>query len=106
MSFYQSIGEDTCLQVCNEILSQRIGKQIFPVKKGVVGCIVRKNRDLLRLIHGNSIDPKRVRQTLTDKQNSMFVMLESMIKLLHSQGKILCSSFADIPAENISNMDD
>ena len=37
------IDEDTCLQVCNEILAQRIEKKDFiPVTKGVVARIIKK----------------------------------------------------------------
>ena len=37
------IDKDTCLQVCNKILSQQIETKYFlPVTKGVVGCIIRK----------------------------------------------------------------
>ena len=36
----------------------------------------------------------------------MFVRLESFIKLLYSQGKVKWPSFKDIPAENVSNMDE
>ena len=36
----------------------------------------------------------------------MFVRLENMVKLLYSQGKIKWQSFAEIPPENMSNMDE
>ena len=51
------------------------------------------------------IDPKRVCQANTDVSNAMFLRLENYIKLLYRQGKIEWSSFKDIPAENVSNMD-
>ena len=101
------IDEDTCLNVVNAILAERIElKNFMPVTRGVVKQIILENSDLLRLTKGNSIGPKRVRQADSDVRDAMFVKLESFVKLLHGQGKIPWKSFADIPAKNISNMDE
>ena len=82
------IGEDPFLQVCNEIVAQRIEmKDFVPVTRGIVTRIILKNKDLLRLIRGNSIDPKRAQQENVDVRNVMFVRLENMVKLLYSHGK-------------------
>ena len=67
--------------------------------------IIAANSDLLRLVRGNSIDPKRVCQADPDVRNSMFVKLENYIKFLHAQGKIPWASFVDAPAKKMSNMD-
>ena len=100
------IDSETMLDAVNFILKKRIEDQDFvPVRIGVVNQIVANNKTL-RKLRGNSIDPKRVRQANTDVRNAMFVRLENFVKLLHSQGKIEWSSFKDIPATNISNMDE
>ena len=101
------IDTDTCLVVVNSILSKRIDTVDFvPVCVGVIIRIIARNSDLLRLIRGNSIDPKRVRQADRDVRNAMFVKLDNMIKLLHKQGKILWLCLADVPADCLSNMDE
>ena len=101
------IDTDTCLVVVNSILSKRIETVDFvPVCVGVIIRIIARNSDLLRLIRGNSIDPKQVWQADQDVRNAMFVKLDNMIKLLHKQGKILWSCLADVPADCLSNMDE
>ena len=101
------IDEDTCLSVCNAILSERIEeKEFVPVTRGVVRRIILENNELLKLMRGNSIDPKRVRQADDNTLQSTFVKLENYVKILHRQGKIKWSSFAEVPAENMSNMDE
>ena len=100
------IDSETMLDAVNLIIKKRIEDRDFvPVTRGVVDRIVASNK-ALRKLRGNSIDPKRVRQATTDVRNAMFVRLESFIKLLYSQGKVKWPSFKDIPAENVSNMDE
>ena len=54
------IDEDTCLTVANSILTERIDKKDFvPVTRRVVRQIIKNNKELLTLMKGNSIDPKR-----------------------------------------------
>ena len=101
------IDEDTCLRVVNGILQQRVDEKDFlEVTRIVVSRILTKHDELLCLMKGNSIDPKRVRQADVNVRNALFVKLESFIKLLCSQGKIPWQSFADIPAHCMSNMDE
>ena len=57
------------------------------------------------MICGHFIESNYVRQVHTGVKNSMLVKIESIITLLHSQGKIPWSSFEDILPENIFNMD-
>ena len=100
------IDTDTCLVVVNSILARRIDTVDFvPVCVGVVIRIISRNSELLRLVRGNSIDPKRVRQADQDVRNAMFVKLDNMIKLLHNQGKVPWSSLAEVPGDCLSNMD-
>ena len=57
------IDEDTCLEVVNSILLERIEEKDFvPVTRGVVQRLIERNKQLLPLMKGNSIDQKRVRQ--------------------------------------------
>ena len=100
------IDPGICLDIVNAILSRRnVQKHFWPVCRGVVCCIIAANSDLLCLVRGNSIDPKRVRQADTEVRNSMFVKIENYFKFLHTQGKIPWESFVDMPAKNMSNMD-
>ena len=101
------IDEDTCLDVINTILSERINQKDFDeVTRDVVRRLLKKNEQLLNLCKGNLIDPARVRQADEDVMQSLFVKLDNMVKLLHTQGKVLWKSFADVPAASIYNMDE
>ena len=101
------IDEDTCLRVVNGILSMRIDEKNFkPVTRGVVSRLIKANKDLLGLVKGNSIDPKRVRQATKDVRNALFVKLDNYVKMLHSQGKVPWESAHDVPPEDWNNMDE
>ena len=101
------IDEDTCLHVVNTVLEQRIDERDFvEVTRGVVHRLLKNNAELLKLCKGNSIDPARVRQADEEVLKTLFVKLDNMIRLLHSQGKVPWSSYADVPAASIYNMDE
>ena len=101
------IDEDTCLSVVNSILKQRIDEKDFvEVTRGVIRRIIKSRKDLLTLMKGNSIDPKRARQAKVDVRDALFVKIDNFIKMLHSQGKVPWKSFADVPAHCINNMDE
>ena len=101
------IDEDTCLTVANSILEERIDKKDFvPVTRGVVRRVITNNKELLTLMKGNSIDPKRARQADESVMEALFVKLENYVKILHNQGKVPWASASDIPAKNQSNMDE
>ena len=96
------IDEDTCLYICNVVIAQRIEEKEFQeVTRGVVSRIIKNNADLLKLCKGNSIDPKRVRQADKEVLQALFVKLDNMVQMLHSQGKVPWKSYADVPAESI-----
>lgn len=100
------IDEDTCLTVCNDILLGQIEeKEFVPLTCSVVHQIILKNNELLKIMRGNSIDPKHVCQADDNTLQSTFVKLKKYLKILNRQGKIKWRSFAEVPAENMSNMD-
>ena len=101
------IDEDTCLDIVNCILRQRVDDIYFTeVTKGVVQRIIKSNKKLLTLVKGNSIDPKRVRQADEDVRDALFVRVDSYVKMLHSQGKVPWKSAAEVPADRWNNMDE
>ena len=101
------IDEDTCLEVTNSILCERIAEKDFvPVTRGVVKQIIEKNKDLLTLMKDNSIDPKRVRQDDEAVMQALFVKVDCYVKILNNQGKVLWRSTSDVPPDCISNMDE
>ena len=101
------IDEDTCLDVVNSILLERIEEKDFvPVTRGVVRRLIERNKELLTLMKGNSIDPKRVRQADENVMEGLFVKVNNYIKLLHSEKKVPWESASDIPPECMSNMDE
>ena len=92
------IDEDTCLEVVNSILLERIEEKDFvPVTRGVVRRLIERNKELLTLMKGNSIDPKRVRQADENVMEGLFVKVNNYIKLLHSEKKVPWESASDIP---------
>ena len=100
------IDEDTCLRFVNGIIQERVDKKDFlEVTRIVVSRILKTNDELLCLMKGNSIDPKRFRQADVDVRNALFVKLENFIKLLYNQGKIPWKSVSEIPLHCMSNMD-
>ena len=101
------IDPETCLDVVNEILKKMIEIAAFvPVSIGVVKRIIAHNSHLLRLVRGNSIDTKRVRQADKDVRNAMFVKLDNYIQILHMQGKVPWKSWSKVPSKCMSNMDE
>ena len=101
------IDPDTCLEIVNSILKKRIEAGVFvPTTIGVVKRIIANNSNLLRLVRGNSIDTKRVRQADKDVRNAMFVKLDNYIKILYLQGKVPWKSWSEVPPECMSNMDE
>ena len=101
------INPDTCLEVVNELIKKRVELGDFkPVTMGVVKRFIANNSNLLRLIRGNSIDTKRVRQADKDVRNAIFVKLDNYIQILFIQGKVPWRCWAEVPAENMSNMDE
>lgn len=70
------IDKNTCLQVVNTILSERIDVKDFQeVTAGVVTHLLRDNADLLCIAKGNSIDTKCVQQANEDVRNALFLSL-------------------------------
>ena len=101
------IDTNTCLLLVNQILAKIIdAKEFVPATLSVVTRIMLSNHQLLHLVKGNSINPKRVRQADVDVKMAMFVKLDSMIKLLHSQGNVPWKSFGEVPPECLYNMDE
>ena len=57
------IDKQVCLHVFNAILCVRSQeKDSQNVTKSVVKNILKKNQDIIQLVHGNAIDPARIRQ--------------------------------------------
>ena len=101
------VEPETCLDQVNAILAKQIEQADFvPVTIAVVKRIIANNSNLLRLVRGNSIDTKRVRQADKDVRNAMFVKLDNYIKILHMQGKVPWKSWSKVPPECMSNMDE
>ena len=101
------IDEDTCLLVANSFLHERIEEKDFvPVTRGVVRRLIKKNSELLTLMKGNLIDPKRARQADETVLEALFVKVDNYIKILHSQGKVPWKSASKIPLSSQSNMDE
>ena len=56
------IDKTTCLSIINTILQARIEKIHFkPATMNVLNQIMKKHKELVHLIHGNAVDPARVR---------------------------------------------
>ena len=101
------IDRNTCLDLVNEVLKARIDAKDFePVTRGVVTRLILRNKDLLGLFSGNALDPARVRQENVDVKDAMFVRLDNYIKYLHACGKVPWKCWAEVPSDDMSNMDE
>ena len=102
------MGIDTqvCLNIVDTILRTRFEKKDFRmVSRAMVQCILKNNWEAISLVHGNAIDPARIRQADLEVIDYEFVKLESFILLLHSMGEILWKPNREIPKENLYNME-
>ena len=89
-SMGMGIDTQVCLDIVNSILHTRVKEKDFKlVNKSVVQRMLKNNRDAIKLVHGNAIDPARIRQADPEVRDCEFVKLENFIVLLHSMGKIL-----------------
>ena len=101
------LEKQICLDIINAIIQSRIEMKDFkPATMSVLDLMIKKNKELVKLLSGNAIDAARVRQADADVRDSFFVRLDLYTKLLHKMNLIPWKSFSDVPKENKYNMDE
>ena len=71
----------------------------------VLDCMMKKHSEFVQLIHGNTVDPARIRQATSEVRDSEFYKIEAYIEILYKMGKIPWRTYKDIPKRNLYNTD-
>ena len=97
-----------CKAICQGLHDQiRIDEKDFNlITKSVVQRMLRNNKEIIKLVHGNAIDPARMRQSDAEVRDCEFLKLELYIKLLYDMSKIPWKTYSEIPRLNIYNMNE
>ena len=89
MGMGMGIDSQIFLDIVNAVLGVRVQEKDFNmVTKSVVQRMLKTHQEIIQLVHGNKIDPDRIRQADPDVRDCEFVKLELYIQLLHSMVKI------------------
>ena len=67
--------------------------------------MIRNHKEIVQLVHGNTIDPARIFQASEEVRDSEFYNIEKYVELLHKMGKLPWKTYKDIPKHNIYNAD-
>ena len=57
---------------------------------------LKTNQDIIQLVHGNAIDPARIRQDDEEVRDCQFVRLDFLIKLSYDMGEIPRKTYREI----------
>ena len=101
------LEKSSCLKMINTVIKSRVeDKDFIPVTMTVLDNLLKKNSTILGLISGNTIDPARVRQADENVRDTEFIKLENYISLLFAMNKVPWCIYAEIPKENLYNIDE
>ena len=100
------IDSTVCLGILNAVLKILLPSTNYcSVTSSVVERMLAKNSDDIKLVHGNTIDPVRIRQADVEVRDAYFYKIESYITLLKKMGKIPWKTYNDISKRNLYNAD-
>ena len=79
-----------CLDIISSILKTRMPSILVTLAPtlSVVDRMIKKNKEIIQLVHGNAIDPARIRQSSIDTRDAEFFKIEQFVQLLYNMGKI------------------
>ena len=101
---YMGHGIDTSifLDIIRSVLRTHLpSANYISITSSVVDRMLKIHFDVVRLVHGNSIDPTRIRQADEEVRDIQFYKVESYIGLLYKMGKVPWKTYNDIPKNNI-----
>jgi hypothetical protein len=64
-----------------------------------------RHKELVKIVHATSMDPKRAKQATEDTRDDMFFKLDAYIKSPHEMGHVSWKCFKDILKVHLFNMD-
>ena len=101
------IDKSVCLDIITSVLKirQPAMESIAPTTS-VVNLMIKKNNDIIQLVHGNAIDPARIRQATEEVRDAEFYKIEKFIEMLFKMGLIPWKTYKDIPNRNLYNADE
>ena len=96
-----------CLNIISSILKTRMPSILVTLAPtlSVVDRMMKKNKEIIQLVHGNAIDPARIRQSSVDIRDAEFFKIEQYVQLLYKMGKIPWKTYKEIPKRNLYNAD-
>ena len=104
-----SMGYGIDKAVCNDIITSiikiRLPTMDVQVSPSVLDLMMKKHSEFVQLIHGNAVDPARIRQATSEVRDSEFYKIEAYIEMLYKMGKIPWRTYKDIPKQNLYNAD-
>jgi len=91
----------------DELINQNVDeRQRISISKHVTEGLLRRHKDLVKVVAAASLDPKRARQATVDTRDAMFCKLNSYIELLNGEGVLPWKTYNEIPSDSIYNMDE
>ena len=106
-SLGHGIDSAVCLDIINAVLKTRLpSKSDLSVTSSVVERMMKVNSDVIKLVHGNAIDPARMRQADEEVRDTQFYKIDSYVALLYRMGKIPWKTYREIPKRNLYNADE
>jgi hypothetical protein len=101
------VGRDELLDVINSYIHhQEDSRMIEPATMKMVDQMLKRHKELTKLVSASSMDPQRARQATKETRDAVFFKLDSYIKTLHSMGLCDWKSYKDVPDEDKFNMDE
>ena len=88
-SMGHGIDSSICLAIVNSVVRCHFpSKNYVSITSSVVERMLKNHSEVIRLVHGNSIDPARIRQADVEVRDTQFYKIESFIGLLYKMGNI------------------
>ena len=88
-SMGHGIDRLVCLDIINSVLKTcLISMESVLILSSALDCMMKKNSEVIQIIHGNTINPACILQDGEEVRNAEFYKIERYIELLHNMGKI------------------
>ena len=101
------IDRTTGTDIITSVLKSRLQlNECLAISPSVLNLMMKRHSEIVTLIHGNAIDPARIRQATVEVRDAEFFKIERYIELLYKMGKIPWRTYKDIPKENLYNADE
>ena len=75
------IDKAVCLDIITSIIKIRLPAMDVQISPSVLDLMMKKHSEFVQLIHGNAVDPARIRQATSEVRDSEFYKIEAYIEI-------------------------